>query len=117
MHSGVYLRGLEKSRVFRTARGVLNNLHPGVMTGINARAFEATGAGGVLISEWRPVLGELFEVEKEVLPYRDYAGLVEQCRRALEEPLGSDVGDKASHRAHRDHTFAQRLTTILEVLT
>ena len=115
IHTGYPIFGEEKARVFRSATAVLNNLHPGEVSGMNLRLFEAAGSGAAVLSEFRPVLPDLFATDEEVLSFRDFDELLEQASRLLVEPaLTARLGDAAARRAHRDHTIGHRLTTILE---
>ena len=101
--------------MFRSAIGVLNSIHPAEIVGVNARLFEAAGSGAAVLTEYRPVVPDLFAVGDEVLAYRDFDELVDQAARLLNEPgLTARLGDSATKRAHREHTYERRLTTILE---
>jgi spore maturation protein CgeB len=114
IHAGYPIVAEEKARVFRAAAGVLNNLHPAEVAGVNARLFEAAGSGAAVLAEFRPALPQLFAAEKEILAFSDFDELVEQASRLLHESgLTARLGDAAAQRAHRDHTLAQRITTIL----
>jgi spore maturation protein CgeB len=115
IHTASPIFAEEKARIFRSAAGVLNNLHPGEVDGVNARLFEAAGSGAAVLSEYRPVLADLFEIGKEVLAFRDFDELVEQAARLLTEPgLTVALGDAAARRAHRQHTIGHRLAMIIE---
>jgi spore maturation protein CgeB len=115
VHAGRCVFHEEKARVFRSAAGVLNNLHPAEVTGVNARLFEAAGCGAAVLAEFRPTLPELFASDDEVLAFGDFDELVDQATRLLNEAgLTARIGDAAAHRAHRDHTYERRLATILE---
>lgn len=115
IHAGYPVFTEEKARVFRSAAGVLNNLHPGEVEGVNLRLFEAAGCGAAVLSEFRPAIPSLFAVGEEVLTFRDFDELVEQASRLLHEPgLTAKLGDAAARRAHGEHTIGHRLTTILE---
>ncbi len=115
MHTGRPVFREEKSRVYRRAAGVLNNLHPAEMHSVNCRLFEATGAGAAVLCERRPVLADLFDTEREVVPFGDFAELVERARELLDDPgRTGELGDAASKRAHAEHSYEARLTTILE---
>jgi spore maturation protein CgeB len=117
-HTGRCIFREEKARVFRSAAGVLNTLHPAEIAGVNARLFEATGSGAAVITEFRPAVPELFTVGGEVLVFHDFDELVEQATRLLNEAgLTAVVGDAATLRAHRDHTYHSRLSIILERLS
>jgi len=107
-----------KSRVFREARGVLNNLHPAEMNSVNARLFEATAAGGAVLCENRDILQDLFAVNKEVLVFSTFDELVDHCHSLLDDPdLTRTIGDAATARANAQHTYEIRLTAILEHLS
>jgi spore maturation protein CgeB len=113
--AGRYVIREEKARVFRSAAGVLNTMHPGEVAGVNDRLFQATGCGAAVLNEFRPALPEVFSIGHEVLAYQDFDELVDQATRLLNEPgLTARLGDAAARRAHRDHTFDARLASILE---
>lgn len=117
LHAGYPVFREEKSRVFRTAAAVLNNLHPAELHGINARLFEATAAGAAVLCEDRPVLGSLYDRDAEVVAYRTAPELLDRARELLADPtLTAKIGDAATARAHREHTYDHRLPTVLEKL-
>jgi spore maturation protein CgeB len=115
IHMGHPIWTEDKARIFRSAAGVLNNLHPAEVAGVNMRLFEAAGSGAAVLCEFRPSVPELFEVGEEILAFQDFDELVEQASRLLDEPgLTAKLGDAAAQRTHRDHTLALRLATIIE---
>ena len=117
-HTGRYIAREEKARVFRSAAGVLNTMHPSEMSGVNARLFEAAGCGAAVLTEFRPTVPDLFAVGEEVLAFHDFDDLVGQATRLLSEhDLTARLGDAAAQRAHRDHTYDLRVTAILEKLS
>jgi spore maturation protein CgeB len=114
-HTGRYLVREEKASVFRSAAGVLNTMHPSEVSGVNVRLFEAAGCGAAVLTEYRSAVPELFTIGKEVLTFCDFDELLEQATRLLSERgLTAQLGDAATQRAHRDHTYDLRVTTILE---
>jgi spore maturation protein CgeB len=118
VHTGRCVFREEKAQAFRSAVGVLNTMHPAEITGVNARLFEAAGCGAAVLTEFRPTVPELFNVGQEVLAYHDFDDLVEQAARLLNEPgLSAKLGDAATARAHRDHTYDLRVAAILEKLS
>jgi spore maturation protein CgeB len=115
MHTGRVVIGEEKARVFRSAAGVLNNLHPSEIEGVNARLFEAAGCGAAVLTEYRPTLPHLFDIGEEVLAFRDFDELLAQARRLLDDAgLTAKLGDAAAARAHTEHSYARRIDVILE---
>jgi spore maturation protein CgeB len=116
-YTGRYLAREEKARVFRSAAGVLNTMHPAEINGVNLRLFEAAGSGAAVLTEFRPTVPELFTPGTEVLTYQDFDELVDQATRLLNEAgLTARLGDAAARRAHRDHTYDLRVAAILEKL-
>jgi spore maturation protein CgeB len=115
VHTGRYLAREDKARVFRSAAGVLNTMQAPEVAGVNARLFEAAGSGAAVLTEFRPVLPDLFAIDAQVLAFHDYDQLLDHANRLLNEPgLTARLGDSASRRAHRDHTYELRLATILQ---
>lgn len=115
---GPFVTKLDKSRVFREAAGVLNNLHPAEMNSVNARLFEATAAGGAVLCERRGVLDDLYVDGKEVLAFSSFDELLFSIRSLLADPGRTEaIGDSGSARALKDHTYEVRLAAILAVLS
>jgi len=115
MYAGGPVFTEEKRRVFRSAAGVLNNLNPTAVEGVNLRLFEAAGCGAAVLSEFRRAIPALLTEGEEILTFRDFDELLVQATRLLAEPgLTARLGDAAARRAHREHTIGHRLATILE---
>jgi spore maturation protein CgeB len=115
VHAGRCVFREDKARVFRSAAGVLNTMHPAEITGVNVRLFEAAGCGAAVLTEFRPAVPHLFAVGDEVLAFHDFDDLVNQATRLLNEAgLTARLGDAAAVRGHRDHTYDLRVRAILE---
>lgn len=115
--TGRYIAREEKARVFREAAVVLNSLGPAEMEGMNCRLFEAAGCGATILTEQRGELHKLFEVGDEVAAFSDFDELIEQAESLLAcSSAGRAMGDRAKERAHSEHTYAHRLTKLLEIL-
>ncbi|MDX2377636.1 glycosyltransferase [Microbacterium sp. LRZ72] len=113
-HTARFIARREKASIFRRARVVLNNLHPAEYAGMNCRLFEAAASGAAVLTEVRPGLEDLFELNREVIPFGSLDELVVQCHRLLSDPsAGRATGDAAAYRAHREHTYEQRLGEML----
>lgn len=108
----------EKARAFRSASVVLNNVGVHEADGLNARLFEATACGGIVLTEWRDRLPELFDVPGEVDSYRSFDELVDRIRAlaALPDDHRNAIAEAGSARAHRDHTLRHRVETIAAAL-
>lgn len=113
-HTGQYVAREEKAAVFRSAAAVLNNLHPAEMASMNCRLFEAAGSGAAVLTEHRSALDTFFDIGSEVAAFETFDELVDQARVLLRGPDHSrSMGDRATVRAHRDHTYHHRLTELI----
>lgn len=75
----------------------------------NMRLFEATGVGTCLLTDWKENLGDLFEVDSEVVAYRSLDECSEKLRWLLANESGRRaIADAGQRRTLRDHTFALR---------
>jgi spore maturation protein CgeB len=116
-HTGRYITREEKSREFRSAAVVLNNLHPGEVDGYNCRLFEATGCGAAVLTERRTELASFFDEGTEVEVFGSFDELVERARALIGNlEAGRRLGDAAAARAHAEHTYQHRFERMFEIL-
>ncbi|MEM9854047.1 MAG: glycosyltransferase [Pseudomonadota bacterium] len=112
-----YVAHDDKVSAFRGAKIVLNTLNPSEIWGTNVRTFEACGAGAFQIVDWRPGLGALFEIGKEVEIFTDQDDLRSKINRYLAAPEErAAIAQAGQARAARDHTYAVRLAQLLDVV-
>jgi spore maturation protein CgeB len=113
-HTGKYLSGEEKSRVFGEALACVNTFTLAEGDSLNCRAFEVAGAGGLQLIEYRPSIEECFEPGKELLVFQTYEELLDHVDRAKRFPGEMiSIRHAGARRALADHTYRQRLETIL----
>lgn len=106
----------DKARAVAGAKICLNNLHYGEVNALNCRAFELAGCGGFQLITDVPVLSEHFEVGSELVSFTSTSQLVELIRHYLDHPdLAARIARQGQLRAHREHTFENRMTAILKV--
>jgi spore maturation protein CgeB len=114
--SGRYVTGREKALAFRGARIALNTMHYGEIRGVNSRIFEATGCGGFVLTHRGPELDDYFRVGEEVAAFDSSAELQEAIRHYLHAPEErARIALAGQARAHTDHTYARRLTTLFNI--
>lgn len=114
LHSGKYLTGVRKSRVFGEALACVNTFTLSEGDSLNCRAFEVAGAGGLQFIEYRPAIEECFESGKELYAFQTYEELREHITRAEKYPAEmASVREAGARRAHAEHTYRQRLEVIL----
>ena len=117
MHQGRGVYNHDKARAFRGASIVINNLHYVEIWGVNARCFEAAGAGAFQLVDWRPGMNHLFEEDKEIITFKGIADLKQKIDYWL--PRESERGSIAlagKLRSHAEHTYTLRLELLLDTL-
>lgn len=115
LHSGRYIVREEKSKIFGRGLACLNSTSFAEGNSLNCRAFEIAGAGGLQLLEYRPIVAECFDPDKELATFRDYAQLLEHIARAKREPAWArKLRTAGAARALTDHTYQKRLSVILE---
>lgn len=83
----------------------------------NMRLYEATGAGALLVTEYKDNLNELFEIGKEVVAYRSKEECAELINYYLEHPEEAEKIARAGQlRTLRDHIYSCRMAQTAEIL-
>jgi spore maturation protein CgeB len=114
MHTGKYLTGEEKSRVFGEGLACLNTFSLAEGNSLNCRAFEVAGAGGLQIIEYRRAIEQCFEPGSELLTFCNYEELLQQLDRARKFPEEmKSIRRAGADRALAHHTYQHRLSVIL----
>jgi spore maturation protein CgeB len=83
----------------------------------NLRLFEATGAGAMLITDWKSNLEDMFEPGREVVTYRD----PEECANLIRYYLEHDdkrqiIARAGQQRTLKEHTYYNRMRELLDIL-
>jgi spore maturation protein CgeB len=116
-HMGRELVCDEKARAARAARIALNTLHYAEVDSLNCRAFELAGCGAFQLCTSKPVLAEHFRPGVEIETFASAAELVEKIRHYLRNPeQAAAIAHRGQERAHREHTYAQRLQQLFSVV-
>ena len=112
-----YVTGEEKAKAFNAAKIVLNTMHYGEILGVNARTFEAAGCGGFQIADWKPNMALFFEPGKEIVTFQSLEELKEKVTYYLaHDSERAEIARNASKRAHKEHTYKARLTSLLSAV-
>ncbi len=83
----------------------------------NMRLFEATGCGSLLITDYKPNLGELFEIGGEVVAYRSPEECAALIKYYLAHPDEAEkIAQAGQRRTLRDHTYQKRMEQTAEIL-
>lgn len=83
----------------------------------NMRLYEATGVGSCLVTDWKSNLVSLFEIDKEVVTYRNGAEAAEKVRWLLDHPKERlEIARQGQQRTLRDYTFAQQAARMDDII-
>ncbi len=83
----------------------------------NMRLYEATGCGAMLLTDEKQNLGDLFEVGKEVVTYKDKFDLIEKVQYYLSNNEEREKIAKAGQkRTFIDHTYKVRMRELETIL-
>jgi len=110
--------GIEMYKVFRQSDMTLNH-HIDVAGSYagNARLFEATGVGTLLVTDWKKNIHEMFEPGKEVVCYRTPEECVEAIEYYLEhEKERKEIARAGQRRTLREHTYYNRMREFVDIV-
>jgi hypothetical protein len=83
----------------------------------NMRLYEATGMGALLITDAKRNLGELFELEREVVPYSGEEDVVGAIARYLgDDDARGTIARAGQRRTLRDHSYDVRMRELADIL-
>lgn len=110
--------GLQMFQVLAGARIAVNrHIDVAESNANNMRLYEATGVGSLLLTDAKQNLGDLFEVGREVVAYRDEDELVQAVEHYLaHEDERTAIAAAGQQRTLRDHTYAVRMRELTEIL-
>lgn len=109
----------EMASMFCSAKVVLNihTWYKNFDHGVNPRLFEAAGCGAFQVVDWKQEIPSLFDDEAEIRCYKNEDELIEVIRQAIaDDELRSRVAHAAHLRAHRDHTYQNRMASLLKLV-
>ncbi|MBI2513172.1 MAG: glycosyltransferase family 1 protein [Opitutae bacterium] len=83
----------------------------------NIRLYEATGVGTCLLTDWKPNMPELFDVDREVVTYRNAEEAVEKIHYLLEhENERRTIAERGQRRTLNRYNYADEIRRIAPVL-
>lgn len=96
----------------------LDSLYNVPGTGITLRPFEITAAGTMMIGQvYRKELSELFEADKEFVPFKNTNELKSKARYWLDHENERELIAKSGfERTLRDHTYIDRIKKVFEIV-
>jgi len=108
---------LETPNVYRNSGITLSLTTFQQETALNQRLFDVPLCNGFVLTDWKESLPDHFELDEEVIYFRNDDELKEKVRYYLEHTAARDrVVEKARERILREHLMEHRVTTMLETL-
>lgn len=84
---------------------------------INPRTFELAAAGAFQLVDERSLLGECFEIGREIVTFSSVRDLKDKLSYYLDRPEERRaIAERARQRALRDHTYEKRLNEMLATI-
>ena len=81
---------------------------------INYRTFETTGAGTLLLTNYTKSLEKLFDINNEIVVYRNYQELDEKVKYYLQnESERVKIQNAGFERSKKDHTYFERAKKLI----
>jgi spore maturation protein CgeB len=83
----------------------------------NLRMFEATGMGALLITDWKPNLGDYFDVGREVVAYHS----ADECAELVDhyvahEDERAQIAAAGQSRTLAEHTWPLRMQDLVSIV-
>jgi spore maturation protein CgeB len=105
-------------KVFNSAKIVLNiHVEDDLPYKVNMRTFEATGCGTFLLTDYAYGIDEVFKVGEELIVYNDEDELIELVKYYLNsEEKRREISSKAQKRAYEEHTYNQRIASLISIM-
>lgn len=86
-------------------------------TAPNLRFFEILACGGFLLTNYLDDLEKLFELDKEIVCYRDAKELREKAKYYLAHPKErEEIARRGHERVLREHTYKNRMKEMIDIL-
>ncbi len=110
--------GLEMYKILAESKIVIN-CHIGVAgdDANNMRLFEATGAGALLITDYKSNLDKLFKIGQEVIAYRDSQDLINKLQYyLLHKEEREKIANAGQKRTLQEHIYYKRMEQLVDIL-
>ena len=106
----------EMPLVFASSKINLNITIPNIENGIPLRVFDILSAGGFLMTDYRPCIGELFEINKDLVVYDGIEDLVYKAEYYLANNKERElIAANGFDKLQKLHTYKHRIKTMFNL--
>ena len=103
------------NEIYNSSKICLNIHHSQSKEGLNPRTFEILGAGGFELVDYKRTLEDFFELEKDIVCYRNEKELFEKVDYYLnDEKERRKIAERGYKKVKKNHTFKHRAEKILK---
>jgi len=109
--------GVEMFQIFHDSKITLNHHGNVGPYANNMRLYEGTGMGTLLITDYKPNLGEILQVGREVLCYKTPKECVDLVRTYLKDDAArSSIAAAGQKRTLTEHLYKNRMQCLLDMI-
>ena len=84
---------------------------------VNQRVFDVPACGAFVLTDYREQVEELFELNREIVCFKDQEEIPDLIRYYLKHPEKREaVSQAARERIFRDHTYDHRMKSVLDTM-
>ena len=107
--------GIDMYQIIANSHIVLNR--HAFYNGNNLRNYEVTGIGSLLLSDYQPSLDDDFEINEEILVYKDYRELENILKKLLNNPeLILTIANAGMSKTRSSYTWEKRLNIVINTI-
>lgn len=100
--------------VFASSKINLNMTIPNIENGISLRVFDVLSAGGFLMTDYRPELENLFDIDKDLVVYDGTTDLIKKAKYYLKHDKERElIKARGFNKLQELHTYRHRIYTML----
>lgn len=104
----------EINTIYNNSKICLNIHRANQIGALNPRTFEILGAGGFQIIDYKPILEDFFDIDKEIVSYKNEKELLEKINYYIEnEDERNIIAQRGYNKVIKKHTFLHRAQKIL----
>ncbi len=102
---------------YNTCKINFNATHLQMKEAVNQRVFDVPACGAFLLTDHQKSLEDLFEVNREIIVYKEKGEIPEIVKYYLDNPdKREDVARKGMERVLKEHTYKHRLGKLIDLM-